>query len=388
MPQKPNRRHILALMNQRWLTLLLTLVCGYTYAQNTIFPDLEGNQLWSAVVDEYKPRFVELYTPAREILYTEIFNIHDTVHTIYTDHQVYLPPSEEYPINYVALNGTANGISAEHIYPRSKGAKEEYGNAFSDMHNLAPARWEVNEARSNFYFAEILDTQTDAWFYRDQKLTNTSSLSNESIKNYSEVDIYPNNFGYFEPRESVKGDIARSVFYFYTMYRTEAIESDSTFFKNMREDLCQWHHQDPVDDTEWNRTVKISSYQDDKMNPFILDCGLANRLYCPENPPSCQDLSTTTIETEFQIKEQFEPIIKILPNPNNGIFKLDISNIVPKNYTLEVFDVSGKLIYSISEKLDYFNTINMWNVKNGLYFVHLTELCTGKKYSDAFTVIR
>lgn len=375
-------------MNRGWLSILLTLSWCGAQSQNMIFPNLSGPQLESAVVEEYKPKFVELYADAREILYTKVYNINDTVHTIYTDHRLYLPPNEQYPISYLAQNANANGINAEHIYPRSKGAKEEFGNAFSDMHNIAPCRWEVNEARSNFAFAEIPDVNTDRWFYKDQKLNSTESLSNQEIQNYSEVDEYEENFGYFEPRESVKGDIARSVFYFYTMYRAEALQSDPNFFENMKEDLCSWHLADPADEVEIERNQMKAVYQDGKANPFILDCSLANRLYCVNNPVNCQDMSTAVNDVPFELEEPFEPLVKVMPNPNNGIFKLDISNIRPKNYKLEVFDVNGRLMYSIAERLDYFNTINMWNVKTGLYFLHLTDLENGKKYSDVFNIVK
>ena len=36
----------------------------------------------------------------------------------------------------------------------------------------------------------------------------------------------------FEPREEVKGDIARAIFYFYTMY---SIVADDDFFENQKE---------------------------------------------------------------------------------------------------------------------------------------------------------
>ena len=48
------------------------------------------------------------------------------------------------------------------------------------------------------------------------------------------------NAGKFEPRESVKGDIASAVFYFYTMYQEEANEADFEFFESMKEVLISW----------------------------------------------------------------------------------------------------------------------------------------------------
>ncbi len=376
-------------MNLPWqITFLILILTGFNLKAQ-FFPELEGANLEEAIVAEFKPNFVEMYTPARVILYGDIYNINDTVHTLYSGHTLYLPPTEEYPIQFLAMDARPDGINAEHIYPRSKGARPENGNAFSDMHNLAPSRWEVNEARSNFAFAEVLDTDTDRWYYKDMVLNNANSLSNEEIKLYSEVDDLGDNFGFFEPREAVKGDVARSVFYFYTMYRDEAMSADPNFFDDMKEDLCTWHMDDPVDELESYRNDRKALYQDNKVNPFIADCSLANRLYCPDNPPNCKDFSTSTEEIVLNINEdEFDPKIKILPNPNNGIFKLDISNIKPGIFSLLIFDISGKKLYDITEELDYFNTINMWNVQDGLYILHLINHHSGRKYSNTFEVIK
>jgi len=202
-----------------WVYLLFLCIGSSTILHAQIFADLEGEDLFEATVKEYKPNFVETYSVARTLMYTQIYNEGDTVSTIYSDHKLHLPPNTSSPIQFLAMNAQANGINTEHIYPRSKGAKEEYGNAFSDLHNLAPARWAVNEARSNFPFGEVEDAKTDCWDYGDQKISDRSELPEGMEASFSEVDN-PNSFnGIFEPRESVKGDIARSVFYFYTMYR-------------------------------------------------------------------------------------------------------------------------------------------------------------------------
>jgi len=306
----------------RLLFLLILLNASRVTAQ--IHAELEGEELYNAVIESYKPNFVEVYSAAREIMFREIYNVGDSVEGIYSGHKLYLPQGTEYPIQYLATNGTANGINTEHIYPRSKGAKEENGNAFSDMHNLAPSRWAVNEARSNFPFGEINDTETDRWYKCDQTLNSPNSLSSETIRAYAEVDGFEDFSGTFEPRENAKGDIARSVFYFYTMYRQEALDADADFFSGMQSTLCAWHNQDSSDTLETQRTVM------------------------------------------------------------KGI----VSSIQPGNYRLNIYLLSGQLLYSLSEKLDYFNTINMWNAQNGMHIIQLINIDTGRKYSGTFTVVK
>jgi hypothetical protein len=378
-------------MNRAWLTVFLTIGSLICYSQQTLFAELQGEELRYAVVKEYKPKYVELFSKARNILYREIYNVEDTVHTFYLDHKVYLPPYEKHPIQYLSREGAPDGIRTDHIFPLSKGADESNGNAYSDMHNLLPIRWELGELKADAPYKDIVDAQSNLWLFNDKKLKNKNTLSESDLTQYYEIALDQSKRAIgFEPRDEVKGDIARSIFYFYTMYRKEAQSADAKYFDLMKADLCKWHLSDPVDKTEINKNALIAAYQDSKENPFIIDMTLANRLYCSQTTEVAYDpeSSATQQVKSFRLNAEFDPQVKVLTNTNKGIFKLDISNILPRDYQLEIFDVTGKLIYSLAEKLDYFNTINMWNVKSGLYFIHLKDLTTGKKFSDVFKVIR
>ncbi len=370
--------------------IVMIMMFAYTMsmvnAQNRILPHLDGDMLKRALVDDYKPGFVELYTDARIKMYREIYNTSDSVECLYSGHKVYLPPFVSAPIQYLYNNENPNGINAEHIYPRSKGANEENGNAFSDLHNLAPSRIAVNSARSNFAFTEITDTETDLWFYRDQTQTNLENIPLDKLGKYAEADIIDSFFeGFFEPREEVKGDVARSIFYFYTMYQEEALEADPEFFENMREVLCQWHKMDPADSIEYQRNLLKAKYQQGKSNPFILDCSLANRLYCTDISSECVDL-ITAVNEPFRLQKPFKPKVRVIPNPNTGKFIMDITDTPPGPYHLKVFDVEGRLIYSMRERLDFYNTVNIWNNRPGIYFLHLVNEQSGKKYSGSFQI--
>lgn len=372
----------------RWIYTVFFAIGFQAVIYTQILPDLEGDELYVAVVEEYKPNFVEIFSKARTLMYTDIYNVNDSVHTLYSGHKLYLPPNEELPIQYLAMNASPNGINTEHIYPKSKGAKEEYGNAFSDLHNLAPARWEVNEARGNYIFVDINDSQTDYWYHEQTKSDNFEDFDHSMIDAFSEVEGVGNIEGKFEPRESVKGDVARSVFYFYSMYRDEAHKEDPGFFNEMREDLCRWHNEDEIDETEMDRNLMKAMVQDGKPNPFIMDCSLVNRLYCQEYVPiSCKNITTAVDQFLFE-GEELTPNIKIYPNPNDGIFTLDISKITPGKYKVDIYFMSGQLIYSLTEHLDYFNSINMWNAKSGMHIIHLTKLDSGRKFSNVFEIIK
>lgn len=269
------------------LFVVLAISAKAQYDHQAVFPDSEGEELRELVVENFKPVNVLAYGPARDTLYGIIYNVNDSVVGIYSDHKVYLEPGED-PTTFVFMNGEPNGINAEHSYPQSKGAGS--GNPRADMHHVFPSRVATNSARGSLPFGEIDDNITETWYYKTIETNADPSL--DIRDNYSERASE-----FWEPREEVKGNIARAIFYFYTMYREEADNADPDFFDIQRDVLCNWHFQDPVDQLEWERTFMIANWQDDKPNPFVLDCTLASRIYCPEISAACQ--LTNIEELEF-----------------------------------------------------------------------------------------
>lgn len=273
-----------------------------------VFPGLTGPALTDSVVSRYKPNVILDYANSRDTLYAKVLAIDDdSLRCIYSGHTLYLDPTQD-PTQYVYLNGISLGMNTEHAYPQAKGAAD--GNPRSDMHHLFPARIPVNEARANSPYAEIPDAQTQQWFYKAQVMTGIPPANKDL---YSE-----SKDGLFEPRESVKGDLARAIFYFYAMYRAQADAADPAFFAAQRATLCQWHWQDPADSAELIKTWRIAPYQENKPNPFILDCTLARRIFCPELPEGC---ATTAVN---------EPAagalgLRLLPNPWPGAGQVEMT---------------------------------------------------------------
>lgn len=242
-----------------------------------LFPASNGNALLDSLYQHYKPGTVLDYANARDTLYAKVLAADDdTLRCIYSGHALYLDPTQD-PTQYVYLNGSTLGMNTEHAYPQSKGAAD--GNARSDMHHLFPARIPVNEARGDVPYLDIPDNETQKWFRGAQMFL---SMPAQNKDQYSESRV-----GAFEPRESVKGDLARAVFYFYTMYRSQADLADPNYFEIQRATLCQWNILDPADLTELTKTWRIAAYQEGKPNPFIVDCTLAQRTWCPEVSSNC-----------------------------------------------------------------------------------------------------
>ncbi|WP_299336296.1 endonuclease [uncultured Psychroserpens sp.] len=242
------------------------------------------NEFLTCLQTNYTPNQTLGYSSARDIMYSviDINESNQELKGIYTDYTIVMDYSTDPDPSIHAFN---QGINAEHIYPQSMGAGDEP--ARSDMINLFPSRINVNSSRGNCPFGDIVDTDTETWFYTNQ-IMNTIPLVN--IDFYTEIDqdaSYPllslTQQCAIEPPENKKGDIARILFYFYTIYNATNVNSyvsyaNEDFFNYMKITLLSWHANDPVDQSEIDRNTKIAVYQGNS-NPFVLDSSLATRMF-------------------------------------------------------------------------------------------------------------
>lgn len=150
-----------------------------------------------------------------------------------------------------------NPINAEHIVPQSFFGSSEPMR--SDIYILRPAHGSANSARSNSPFAEVNDNQAQWYGVNGNSYTSTGNQPANS-DNWSE-----GSGSSWEPRESKKGDVARAVFYFYTMYPNEG--TSITACGDLAT-LYNWHVNDPPDAAEISRNTKINQVQGNK-NPYV-----------------------------------------------------------------------------------------------------------------------
>jgi len=335
------------------LLIVLGVIHHTAYSQYDhidVFPGLEGSALLNNVQGAYTPLNLLEWSDTRDTMFAVVWGVNDSLSCIYSGHTLYMNPNED-PTQTVFLDGISSGINTEHVYPQSKGADK--GNARINMHNLFPSRVDINSTRGSVPYGEVNDSQTTNWFANN---INQNTIPSSNIDAYSEFGN-----GLFEPRESVKGDIARTVMYFYTIYRSRADAADPEFFELQREDICDWHFADPVDQKEWEGNFKIASYQDGLTNPFILDCSLATRMYCGNISEACQTTST---------KDNFDNSkIVVFPNPSRGgvQFKYE-SDLTIKEVLL--FDTQNRLIKRIPNSVP---SLNLQGVKAGMYVLRFKD---------------
>lgn len=228
-----------------------------------LFPDLSGEALRTRLAEVFDVETSLGYRRARDYMFSELDNDNGIVRGIYSGFEQAVAPNSSAPRREAFQDGA--GLNAEHSWPQSRGAT---GVAKSDLHHLFPAQVGVNSRRGSSPFAEIDDSQTRWWLIDKDQLT---SIPTTDIDEYSEATRTA-----FEPREDVKGNIARAQFYFYTIYRDQA---DDGFFQQQKNFLCAWNEADPVDAQEQSRSRAIAVEQGNE-NPFVIDPNLADRLYC------------------------------------------------------------------------------------------------------------
>ncbi len=147
-------------------------------------------------------------------------------------------------------DGFDKGFNTEHTWPQSKGAT---GIAQSDLHHLHPSNITTNERRGSLPYGEVV---TIDW-----------SVGEGTRQAKRGVDELGKTV--FEPREDIKGDIARGLLYFYTRY-AQSRPGDFTLvnFRHELPTLLQWHKADPVTDVERQRNDAVQKVQGNR-NPFV-----------------------------------------------------------------------------------------------------------------------
>lgn len=142
----------------------------------------------------------------------------------------------------------------EHVWAKSHGFNNQKYAAYADAHHLRASEKNINSARNNSYFDEVSNGNSD---------------------------IYGNTWtsDVFEPRDEVKGDVARMLFYMVTRYHdselTLTLDNTGTYPSQdgngtlgKLSTLVKWHYEDPVDEKEEKRNDVVAKYQGNR-NPYI-----------------------------------------------------------------------------------------------------------------------
>lgn len=187
----------------------------------------------------------------------------------------------------------------EHTWSKSHGdfededgyaLEESYGGyalgAHTDGHHLVAAERRMNSIKSNRFFDDCHDGIND------------DDLVDRGFGNYTCGEWF------FEPRDEVKGDVARMLFYMAVRYEGEEgyyldlelaedlkalapelhLQDQKLPYYGDLAVLLRWHLEDPVDEWELNRNEVIYQYQGNR-NPFIEHPEFASSIWGTSDTP-------------------------------------------------------------------------------------------------------
>jgi endonuclease I len=244
-----------------------------------------------------------------------------------------LKTSDEDPKNFNNVIGIYSGLSIakdpqdywnrEHVWSKSHGNFGTETGAGSDAHHIRPENPTVNFLKGNLDF------------------DNGGNL----------IPLLAPNSKYdadsWEPRNEVKGDVARMIFYMATRYQGDTGEPnlqivDYTPSSPNNEPLygklstlLRWNLQDPSDAFEINRNNVIYFYQHNR-NPFIDHPEWVTSIW--GDPPT--DIQKDFIITDYKLNQNF-------PNPFNPETVISWQLPVSGYVTLKIYDILGREVATL-----------------------------------------
>jgi endonuclease I len=236
------------------------------------------------------------------------------------------------------FGGDPDDWNREHVWAKSHGDFGDNPPCGTDAHHMRPTDASVNSDRGNLDF------------------DNGGTQHSEATGCYYDADSW-------EPRNAVKGDVARMMFYMAVRYQGDDGEIDlelanytptsGPLFGKLST-LLAWNNQDPPDAFEQNRNEVIYGYQGNR-NPFIDYPEFANCIWGTTCNVSTEDISGLKIS--------------FFPNPaKKHITIVSLSQLS----RVTIYDITGKTIQSISLNEEEI-TLNIEHLNNGVYFVEIID---------------
>ena len=245
-----------------WQLLFLWLLTTPVHALQPDFADLEGDALVQAVgrlaaYGQAPLTYAELWAALEE---TEADPLNpDNVILFYSGRSH--PKADKLSDALNPGGYTTHSWNREHVWPRSKGFRASRDLAHNDLHHIRATDAWCNERRGSLDF----DAGGEPLPTCQARLAAAS----------------------FEPRDAVKGDVARMLFYMDVRYHgqgglvdlrlVDEVDTRGTMLGRLCT-LLRWHRQDPPDDLERRRHERIAAIQGNR-NPFVDRPHLADRIY-------------------------------------------------------------------------------------------------------------
>ena len=244
-------------------------------------------------------------------------------------------------VNAAQEYNNGSGWTREHVWAKSRG---DFGTTMgpgTDAHHLRPVDNSTNSARNN------------RWF---------DNCSEPYLVSGVPTGCYKSSTSWvWQPRDKVKGDVARMIFYMATRYEGENGEPDLEVIDYIPADnytiepihaklsaLLQWNEDDPVDNWERNRNNVVYSYQHNR-NPFIDHPEYVNMIW-----------GNTTSTNDIEDKSK----VIIYPNPAKDYIWIEN----PDHNTVTLYSTSGVILLQTIGSY-----ISLTNISPGHYFIRIKD---------------
>ena len=239
-----------------------------------------------------------------------------------------------------ASSGQSDFWNREHVWPKSHGNfgfEGDWGElgANTDAHHLKPVDSSINSIRSNKDF----DYGGEIVFNGDE-----------------ETNCFVSEFT-FEPRDEVKGDIARMIFYMDVRYEGGGLEPDLEVvdYISLQESypspemgklstLLQWHIDDPPDDFERNRNEVIYSWQGNR-NPFIDRPEFVDYIYSEDSEINTVSIQSITID-QIDSSDDFTFSLSF-----NSLFECIEEEFVTVSYGNNWFNIENESFFLLDDDI-------------------------------------
>lgn len=231
--------------------LLLTTFWGMAQIPNGYYDGtdgLAGQDLKTKLHQIIRNHKVRSYSEFRDVILPTLDEDPDN-----PDNIILFYKNNSIPKSDFAVDG--DSWNREHTWPKSHGFAPTSDTAYTDAHNLRPSDASVNSSKSNKDFNDVPNT--------------VENEEGEAPDTYTTSDFW-------EPRDEIKGDVARILLYMDVRYESNRLDLELMDYKTYSGDpelgvlytLLRWHVIDPVDDYERERHEGIYGYQQNR-NPFI-----------------------------------------------------------------------------------------------------------------------
>ena len=232
-------------MIRKWALIVIAALCLVACE-----PQRDTHSESSAVIAKPSRPLAD-YDTARKIFWSELYA--GQVESLYCGEPFNSRQRRGYNVEHVfPMSWATNGLNCgKRKQCRKRSA--EFNHIEADLHNLFPARVDVNKERSSYRFGVI----------------------NGEKREFGRCDFEVDRRARAaEPASGVRGDVARAMFYMAYQYQDQGLK----LFDKQAKLLLKWHQADPPSKHEVRRNKRIQRIQGNR-NPFIDQPALLVSLY-------------------------------------------------------------------------------------------------------------